>query len=689
MLLPKNVHYDKKTKSMYVWEYDTQTKRTTKRKCDFENIFFVHSQEPTEWKDIYGNYMRREVLDSKIYAPQELKKYRERGQKTCELSYDSESKFMLWRYGKLEITKELSEQGFHNVFNVGFLDIEISATAEFPDPKKADYPINLITVGNRKFDMTWGLYEYTGEEVKNYACIPDEQHLLEEFFRYIGNRGIDMLIGWNSTGFDFPYIFNRYVKLNPDCIVEQNDYEMTVRIAGLPLGTARYNFRTCEWSVAGLALEDYMKIYDQFRFDPHESMSLDYVCKKNIGKGKMEYDGSIYDFWKDDWNKFVDYNAVDRIILIELDENQKFLELFATFSYSSLIPLHRCDSSIAQIEGYIIKYLHQKGMVLTDTPQGKQEEFEGAYVMANKGLYRNCISFDATSLYPSIIIQWNISPETKIMNPTGDTSHLISTVRENQFYRKDKQGIVPEIVDDIFNLRKKWKDEYNKAKKTTDKAYASYCYNLQLNYKILANSFYGVLGHRSFVFYDMDNASVIPLHGQHIIKHFGNLARDIYDKMTLPQWNKLFPDYPLTEKQFKEAVSSYKKTGLVLMDTDSVTGDTLIETSEGKIRIDKLFERYDKPNLRQVNEIGNVVSSVDDNLKALSVSSKLEPQMNSINYIMKHRVSKRMFKITVNGESVTVTEDHSIMVVRNGILMEAKPNQLQKGDSIITISVPK
>lgn len=608
----KNIHYDRRSNSIYLWEYDPETKKTTKRKYEYENKYFVKSNTPTGWTDIFGNHMQMQTAEPKENTKQLATRLREMGKPTGELNYDPRSKFLLWRYGENDISKTLSELGFHNVFNVGALDIEVAfEKGKFPEADKAEYPINLLTIVQKSGKATtFADKPYTGKnengKVQDFYFIDDEVARLDRFFKFIGRDAkLDIITGWYSSGFDIPYIFNRYMRINPNCIEVDDGYKIILKIPTLPMGTATYDKRMKVWTIDGMSHIDYQLIYKQFTFDPHESYSLDYVAKRILKKGKMPYIGkNMYEFYTEHWNPFVEYNIIDTELIFEIDAKIAFLELYAVFAYSSLIPFDRCDSSIAQIEGYIARYLHKRNQIFPDTEKGKQEAFDGAYVMANKGKYKNLLSFDATSLYPSIIVQWNISPETKVMSPQGDTSHLISTARPNQFYKKDFKGIVPEIVDDIFNLRKSWKNKYTDAKsKGMDKAYVNYCYNLQLNYKILANSFYGVLGHPSFVFYDLDNASLIPLHGQHIIKYFGEIvAKGVFDKMTHRQFDKMFPEFELTESEFESAKKEYKDTAHCLSDTDSfyISLDAFYKRSKAKldfwefasIMVDRLYTPY-------------------------------------------------------------------------------------------------
>lgn len=602
----KNIHYDKTQKAMYVWEYENG--KTIKRKRELATNYFVPSNEPTEWKSIEGKFMQMKTLQSRE-SPYKIKQqYKSQNKQTGEMNYDKESKYLLWNYNSDQLNSELNDVGFNKVFNVGYFDIEVDVENEFPNPTEVKYPISLISVVSNGKTTTFGSRPYTGDSdvVKDYYHIPDEKRLLEKFFSFITKEYIDILSGWYSNGFDMPYIFNRYLSLIDAVPEYESKWESVYRIEGLPLNKVVYEPHKGRWVIPGITHIDYMDIYEQLTYDPHDSYGLDYVARRNINKGKLEYEGSMSDFWKKDWNRFVEYNIIDTVLIKEVNDAIAFIELYVTFAYSSLIPISKCESSIAQIEGYIIQYLHKKGLVLPDVKKGIRGEFEGAYVMAKKGHFKNCFSFDATSLYPSIIMQWNVSPETLVMNPSEEEKKdLISTTTDGQYYRKDIKGIIPEIMEVLFDTRVGWKDKLGDAKTAGDKRLIQYYHNQQMNYKILANSFYGVLGHESFTFYNLTNASIIPALGQAIIRYFGEeVAQKIFVRMSHVQFLEIFPEWEISEEMFNEAKEDYLANSHVLTDTDSyyICMDamvTRIKTTDNFLEmgykfIDRLYDPYTK-----------------------------------------------------------------------------------------------
>ena len=237
-----------------------------------------------------------------------------------------------------------------------------------------------------------------------------------------------------------------------------------------------------------------------------------------------------------------------------------------TFCYQSLIPFDKIYSSIAIITGYITKYLHKQNKVLQDRQKHLvHEEFSGAYVFANDGYHENLISFDVESLYPTIIRMFNISPETLITDEQQAeslswTKHYISTPLKNIGYNSEKQGIIPQILDNIFAERIKFKKLMKQSAKDNDNEKEEYYNVQQYTRKILLNSFYGVLGNRFFSMYNIDNAKSVTGIGQEIIK-FLSLKTNDYFKNYFYKNPKFFKEVNENNKIKNDVVK--------LIDTDS------------------------------------------------------------------------------------------------------------------------
>lgn len=182
---------------------------------------------------------------------------------------------------------------------------------------------------------------------------------------------------------------------------------------------------------------------------------------------------------------------------------------------------------------------------------------------------------------------------------------------------------------------------------------------LQISLKTLINSLYGAQGNKSFILANEKVAQAITGNGRYFIKSFGKRIEN--HLQSLNKWNK--PYY-------------------IYSDTDSCVGDTLISTSLGKIKIEDLFERSGEI---VKNENGSFVKRLDEKILAKSMNSDFEIQDKKIIYVMKHKVNKRMFKISVNNKSVIITEDHSLVVKRENKLVSVKAQELKNTDEIIQL----
>ena len=599
----KRLHYDRKNKNILLWEGSAKKPK----KIPFIPDFYVVDEIAfdSSLKDIHGRPVRPlKQEERKAYYDWEAKRWRGERVKCpienlCEEDVDVETKFLQKKYVNVELTPEIGD------FKIGVIDIEIAAgnggylpghkvvarragtdskaemtlleieagepasyevwtedgwvpyldsvysKSEFPDANAAKYPINLITISDSQTGetFTFGLGEYTGgsEAVMNYRAFKTEQAMLSEFLEWFSGRGYDILTGWNTDGFDVPYIYNRVVN-------ELRDRPESISLLS-PIGMVRKN-RKNEIEIKGLLQLDYLALYKKFTFKNEESYKLNAIGRKVCGEGKVDYEGSINDFYKKDWNRFVEYNVQDVRLVEKIDEKKKFIALAIAFAYQALVPIDRVFSSVATIEGYIMRYLHRHGQVMPNRADGREdwwvkngmydaevpsdpsdpnspkvkvlqnynpdddvrEEFyvKGGHVASNPGFYTSSLCFDVASLYPHMIIQYNISPETKVTAlDKCDKSGLIESEINGVWFKREK-GMLPTIVKKIFDERSAYKKKMFGEKNGTD--LYNYYNSMQQVRKILINSMYGVMIRPEFHFYDVDLARAITRGGRVLIR---------------------------------------------------------------------------------------------------------------------------------------------------------------------------
>ena len=539
-----SIEYNYKSNKIHLWEY--YGGQRVKVEEDFVNECYVQCpHNESTHKDIHGTPMKKRVGVKK----QDIEIFKQSGLKVAESDLLPEMKFLHQRYGKKEIKPDYKD------YNVCFIDIEIASEGEFPKPEEAKYPINLISVKSSRTGeiTTFGSDEYTGgsELIKNYYHVPDEERMMEKFIRWFRKEKFDIVTGWNVLNFDIAYILQR-------CINLSGDAELGKLLS--PVNRVRQK-RNNEWSISGVTVLDYLELYKNFTFDTKVSYSLQSIGVIEVNEGKLDLDGSINSIWKTNWNQFVEYNIQDVLLVEKIDQKMQFLELAIVFCHQALIPFERIFSSISTIEGYMLHALHDEDLVMPDRRSGVQDWWmqhsmykvndsdgkvyiqneppkdkgqlpidryvKGGYVEAKPGFYRHVLSFDVTSLYPHMIIQYNISPETKVINPTQaqiDSGTLIQSEINGVWYDKTKQGILPKIVQRIFNERKAFKKEMFNHKKGSPE-YGFYDRQQHIR-KILINSMYGVLINEFFHFYDIDNARSITRGGRVLIKYLSETTNN-------------------------------------------------------------------------------------------------------------------------------------------------------------------
>jgi DNA polymerase elongation subunit (family B) len=440
-------------------------------------------------------------------------------------------------------------------------------SSDFPKPTEAKYPINLITVKDSRTEnvITFGTTQYTGKSklVESYHYFSNELAMLEYFVRWFRKQKFDFITGWNVQNFDIPYIVNRINNLVEGDIELQ---ELALLLSPLKklkqkplINPVNKKHEGHYYELAGITILDYMGLYKNFTFTTLESYSLQFVSMHELKKGKLDLDGAINQIYKTDWNTFVEYNIQDVLLVWEMELKKKFIELTIIMCYDSLTPFDRVFSSIAIIEGYILRFMHERNLVMSDRNRTSndwwhderyfivkdkfglpyyqnckenEKDFEpfyvkGGHVEAYPGLWKKVISNDILSSYPHQVMQYNISPETKVIKPSKeliDSGMLIRSEVNGVYYKRTENAVLPTIVKQIFDERKYFKKLKSEADAVGDKALAAYYDSQQHIRKILINSMYGVLANKYFHFYDVDNARAITRGGRVTVRYLAACA---------------------------------------------------------------------------------------------------------------------------------------------------------------------
>lgn len=486
------------------------------------------------------------------------------------------------------------------------LDIEVDTSEDsaFPVPEKAAVPINLITIYDTltKTTHTWGLKERYEPDKKDciYHCCKTEQDLIYQFVHYWRSDFPDIASGWNSNGFDFPYIINRFNKLFGDDFSNQLSPVNVVRSRAVFTDMGKEKIM---WSISGVSLIDYMDLYKTFSPGEKESFSLNYISELELGEGKIAYNAvSLSELAHTDWKLFVDYNIQDVHLLVKLEEKLKFLEIARMLSYKGCTNFEAALGKVAIVTGAVAIQASKQGYIIPTFPnKHDRESYEGGFVRdPEKGIQKSVVSFDVNSLYPNTIITLNISPETKLgkivdgdvkqdkevtlrfMN--GRTATLPVT-RLNTFLKNEKislsqagvmysqktKGVIPNLIDQIYAERVATKAELSKLKKSGVKdketqLKMTYCDTLQYTLKILLNSIYGTFANKHSSLMDIDNAMSITMTGQSVARAGGYILDDYVREHY--GVNETITKYGDTDSVYVSIESVLKKLNIPLVGED-------------------------------------------------------------------------------------------------------------------------
>ena len=426
------------------------------------------------------------------------------------------------------------------------IDIEVACEKGFPDPADASEEILCITIKNHNNGkiIVWGTDDYTvKKEYVSFVRCNSEMHMLDEFLKFWQDNCPDIITGWNSKLFDMAYMCNRIInlmgerdvrKLSPWNVVRSDPIEM--------MGKTLARF-----SILGVAQLDYMDLYKKLTVKNHESFKLDHIAEVELGKKKDENPFETFKEWyTNDYQSFVDYNIVDVELVDELEKKLKLIELCITMAYNAKVNYEDIYSQVRTWDCLIYNHLKSKNIIPPLKQKSKgSTDLVGAYVKDPQvGMHEWVVSFDLNSLYPHLIMQYNISPETIINSQSDlkidkllDKKYNLSKLKDNNIaiaangtmYKTDKQGFLPEMLEKEYNDRVKYKklmiqaqQEYQQTKnKKLLNDIAKY-HIIQFSKKISLNSAYGAIGNQYFRYYDHREAEAITTSGQLAIRWIEN-----------------------------------------------------------------------------------------------------------------------------------------------------------------------
>ena len=546
----------------------------------FSPTLFVSSNKPSEWKTLDGENVQQ-------VNPGTIKECREFIKK-----YDEVENFNV--YGNERFIFQFIADNYPGEIKFDTakmkmvtVDIEVESEMGFPDPESAAEEVLLITVQDYKTKeiITWGQTKYGDFEnnQKNVDFRPcyDEYHLLNSFLEWWTADTPDVVTGWNLEYYDIPYLTHRIQRLLGDKVMKQlSPWKLVSQEKHFIKGQEKIYY-----DIAGVTQLDYLNLYKKFTYTNQESYRLDHIANVELGQKKLDHSEfeTFRDFYIKGWQKFVEYNIVDVELVDRLEDKMKLIDLAITMAFDAKVNFRDVFYQVRMWDTIIYNYLREKKIVIPPKVKvDKDAKYAGAYVKEPKpGKYDYVVSFDLNSLYPHLIMQYAISPETlvsmddlnamiyeaendvssdkekleamrqirelstkinvyKILNEELDLSPLKVmdwTMTANGAIYRRVQGMLPELMDKMYAERVIFKKRMLAAKQLNEtkpsKALVkeiARCNNVQMAKKISLNSAYGAIGNQYFRYFKLANAEAITMSGQTSIRWIENKLNGYMNK---------------------------------------------------------------------------------------------------------------------------------------------------------------
>jgi DNA polymerase elongation subunit (family B) len=520
----------------------------------YQPTMYVTSRKATgKYNTLYGVPVEPMQFDSMKEATEFTKQYE--GVKNFDVHGQSNfvTQFISDAFPQEDVKWDLSQ------INICSVDIEVKSDQGFPKPQEAAHPITAICVKNNQSDVytVWGLKDYDPTlndlEVTYFKMI-DEKALIRAFLDWWGANSPDIVTGWNSKGFDIPYLVNRTRNIiNDDAIKAFSPWKL---VQARETKTAYGVDQT--YDLMGIAQLDYLELFKKFgklTYGEQESYKLDHIAQTILGEAKLSYEehGNLHTLYEQDHQKYIDYNIRDVELIVRFEEKMGLIALALTMAYQSKVNYADTFGTTSIWDSIIYNQLIKKNVIIPPKPPLDHDvsRIVGGYVKEPQvGSHNWVTSFDLASLYPNIIVQYNMSPETMCYDediPTAIAANGAS-------FRKDKEGIIPNVIRKFYDNRVTIKKNMLAAQQKYEIEPThelvneiATLNNQQMAIKILMNSLYGALANKYFRYFDQRIAEGVTMSGQRAIKVAEVAVND--------EMNNLLKD---------------KKDYVIAMDTDSL-----------------------------------------------------------------------------------------------------------------------
>ena len=515
----------------------------------FYPTLFVDSKKKTKYKTLEGEYVEAiepgTVRESRDFIKRytDVENFNIYGNERFIYQYISE------KYPEKELKFDIEK------IKLVTLDIEVKSEQGFPDVESAAEEILLISIQDytTKQIRTWGLGSFNNKQDNvTYKGFRTEYELLNDFINWwmIEENTPEVITGWNSKLYDIPYMCRRIERILGEKLKKRmSPWGLVTEDRTVIMGREHITY-----DIGGVSQLDYLDLYKKFTYKAQESYRLDYIASVELGQKKLDHSefDTFKDFYTNGWQKFVEYNIIDVELVDRLESKMKLIELALTMAYEAKVNYEDVFYQVRMWDTIIYNYLKNRNIVIPPKNRSqKSEKYAGAYVKEPKpGKYDWVVSFDLNSLYPHLIMQYNISPETirETRHPSSSVERILN--KECEFdgdyavcangaqYRKDVRGFLPELMDKMYGDRVVFKKKMLEAKQQYEKTPTealekeiARCNNIQMAKKISLNSAYGAIGNQYFRYYKLANAEAITLSGQVSIRWIENKMNQKINKI--------------------------------------------------------------------------------------------------------------------------------------------------------------
>ena len=539
--------------------YDNQG-NPVKARIPFAPTMYLASQKATgEWKTLYGQPVEPIKLDSLSEASDFIKKYKDIDNFQVHGNSNFTAQFINDKHpGKIDYDPKL--------INIGNIDIEVQSDDGFPEPDEAKYPVTAICYKSSQVNTyyVWGTGDYDvskteldlGDSEVVYVQCAGETDIMIKFLTYWMHNCPDIITGWNIRLFDIPYLIKRTENiLGKETVKKFSPFGITkyrqIAIKGRDMDA---------YEIYGVQQVDYYDLFTKFgyTYGTQASYSLDHIASAVLGEKKLSYaeHGSLFGLYKSDHQKFIDYNIKDVQLVDKIDRQTGLMDLALVIAYKGGVNYAETFGTTGIWDSIIYRYLSDRNIAVPPAVSKRKDSYPGGYVKEPRvGMSEWVTSFDLNSLYPNLIVQYNMSPET-LLNGGGDftiggVDHYLNTglteeaqtedvavAANGSMYRKDKRGVLPEMIISLYNERRtvkndmlKLKQDYENEKSGDLDREINRLDNTQQAVKILLNSLYGALGNQYFRYFDLRIAEGITLSGQLSIKWAEKAMNEYLNKM--------------------------------------------------------------------------------------------------------------------------------------------------------------